>query len=55
MKRRALKELAIAKRAHPPARPAKQQQPALFARMKGTIKIFGDIVSSTGERWHADE
>ena len=27
----------------------------LFGRMKGTGRILGDIVNSTGERWDADE
>jgi hypothetical protein len=57
MKQRALKELAIPKPERPaaPARPVKEQHSAVFGRMEGTIETVGDIVASTGERWHADE
>jgi hypothetical protein len=57
MKQRTHEKLAIAKRVQPVAcaLPAKQQGPAVLARMKGTVEILGDIVASTGERWQADE
>ena len=52
------KEYVITKRGKPVARlvpiePTKKPE-ALFGRMKATVRIHGDI-SSTGERWEADE
>jgi len=57
MKQRTRKELAITKRDQPVACAplTKQQRLAVFARMKGTLETVGDILASTGERWHADK
>jgi prevent-host-death family protein len=54
---RTRKDILITKRGRPVARlvPAGEIQAPLFGRMKGTIRICGDIVSPTGERWEADE
>jgi len=51
------KELIITKRGKPVARlaPIEQEIPQIFGRMKGTIRILGDIVGPTGEKWEADE
>ena len=51
------KEIVITKRGHPVARlvPVEEEIPVIFGRMKGTIKILGDIVAPTGEIWEADE
>ena len=51
------KEIVITKRGKPVARlvPLKTEIPDIFGRMKGTVKILGDIVSPTGEVWNADE
>jgi len=51
------KELVITKRGKPVARlaPIEQEIPQIFGRMRGTIRILGDIVGPTGEKWEADE
>jgi prevent-host-death family protein len=51
------KEIVITKRGRPVARllPVEDEKPVIFGRMKGTIKILGDIVGPTGEKWEADE
>jgi prevent-host-death family protein len=51
------KEIVITKRGRPVARlvPVEKEVPTLFGRMKGTIKILGDIVGPTGEAWEADQ
>jgi prevent-host-death family protein len=51
------KEIVITKRGHAVARlvPVEQEVPTVFGRMKGSIKILGDIVGPTGEKWEADE
>jgi prevent-host-death family protein len=51
------KELIITKRGRPVARlvPVEQEIPQIFGRMKGTVRILGDIVGPTGEKWEADE
>jgi prevent-host-death family protein len=51
------KEIVITKRGRPVARlvPVEKEIPSVFGRMKGTIKILGDIVAPTGEVWEADE
>lgn len=51
------KEIVITKRGRPVARvvPMDQGQPKVIGRMKGTVRILGDIVNSLGERWEADE
>ena len=51
------KELVITKRGKPVARlaPIEQEIPQIFGRMSGTIRILGDIVGPTGEKWEADE
>jgi len=48
-------EYVITKRGKPVARviPIEEQKPQIFGRLKGTVKIHGDIFS-TGERWEAD-
>jgi prevent-host-death family protein len=50
-------EIVITKRGRPVARllPVDEKAPTLFGRMKGTIKILGDIVGPTGEVWEADQ
>jgi prevent-host-death family protein len=52
------KEYVITKRGKPVARlvPAesKENKDDVFGRLKGTVRIRGDIFS-TGERWEADE
>jgi len=54
---RSRKEIVITKRGRPVARlvPADETPAPVFGRMKGTLEIRGDIISSTGERWEADE
>ena len=49
------KEIVITKRGKPVARliPVDEKPPTIFGRMKGTIRIQGDIFS-TGESWEAD-
>jgi prevent-host-death family protein len=50
-------EVVITKRGRPVARlvPVEEGEPRpLLGRMKGTIKILGDVVGPTGERWSAD-
>ena len=51
------KELIITKRGKPVARllPVEPEIPQIFGRMKGTVRILGDIVGPTGEKWEADE
>jgi prevent-host-death family protein len=51
------KEIVITKRGRAVARllPIEEKTPTVFGRMKGTIKILGDIVGPTGEKWEADE
>jgi prevent-host-death family protein len=51
------KELVITKRGKPVAKlvPAEPEIPQIFGRMKGTVRIVGDIVGPTGEKWDADE
>ena len=51
------KELVITKRGKPVARllPVEEKFPQIFGRMKGTVRILGDIVGPTGEKWEADE
>jgi prevent-host-death family protein len=51
------KEIVITKRGRAVARllPIEEKLPQVFGRMKGTIKILGDIVGPTGEKWDADE
>jgi len=49
------KEIVITKRGKPVARlvPVDDESPVIFGRLKGTVRILGDIFS-TGERWEAD-
>ncbi len=53
--------ILITKRGKPVARleplPTKAmgKKPALFGRQRGTVKILGDIVGPTGEKWDAAE
>jgi prevent-host-death family protein len=51
------KEIVITKRGRPVARlvPVEEEFPAIFGRMKGTIKILGDIIAPIDEKWEADE
>jgi prevent-host-death family protein len=52
------KELVVTKRGKPVARilpPEEEKKRPIFGWMKGKIKILGDIVEPTGERWEADE
>jgi prevent-host-death family protein len=51
------KEIVITKRGRAVARllPVEEDVPSIFGRMKGTIRILGDIVGPTGEKWEADE
>jgi len=51
------KEIVITKRGRAVARlmPVDEEKPVIFGRMKGTIRILGDIVGPTGEKWDADE
>jgi len=48
-------EIVITRRGKPVARlvPVDDERPVIFGRMKGTVRILGDIFS-TGERWEAD-
>lgn len=50
-------EILITKRGRPVARlvPVGEIDAPLFARMKGSIEICGDIVAPVGDRWEADE
>jgi prevent-host-death family protein len=50
------KEIVITKRGRAVARllPVEEKPPTVFGRMKGSIKILGDIVGPTGEKWDAD-
>jgi prevent-host-death family protein len=49
-------EIVITKRGKPVARlvPLDEEAPSIFGRMKGTVKILGDIVGPTGEKWFAE-
>jgi prevent-host-death family protein len=51
------REVVITKRGRPVARlaPIDEDLPQLFGRMKGTIRILGDIIGPTGEKWDADQ
>ena len=51
------REVVITKRGRPVARlaPIDEDVPLLFGRMKGTIRILGDIIGPTGEKWDADQ
>jgi prevent-host-death family protein len=51
------RQIVITKRGKPVARlvPMIEELPDIFGRMKGTGEILGDIVSSTGEIWNADQ
>ena len=51
------RQIIITKRGKPVARllPLAVDMPDIFGRMKGTVEILGDIVSSTGEIWNADK
>jgi prevent-host-death family protein len=50
------RQVIITKRGKPVARlaPLVEDRPKIFGRMKGTVEILGDIVSSTGEIWNTD-
>ena len=50
------KEIVITKRGKPVARlvPVDDTFPEIFGRMKGSVRILGDIVGPTGEIWDAD-
>lgn len=53
--RRTRREVVITKRGKPVARLVPiEEPPKLFGAMKGSAVILGDL-SSTGERWEADE
>jgi prevent-host-death family protein len=49
-------EVIITKRGRPIAKlvPVESGTNELFGGMRGTIRITGDIVSPTGERWNAE-
>jgi prevent-host-death family protein len=50
--------VTITKRGKPVAVLAPCPQPKrepLFGCMKGTVRVTGDIITPTGERWEADE
>lgn len=49
------KEIVITKSGRPAARlvPVDDERQVIFGRMKGTVRILGDIFS-TGESWEAD-
>ena len=49
------REVVVTKRGKPVAKlvPVVEDRRPLFGRMKGTVKIVGDIFS-TGEKWEAD-
>jgi prevent-host-death family protein len=51
------KEIVITKRGHAVARllPVEDEKPVIFGRMRGSVKILGDIIGPTGEKWEADE
>ena len=50
-------EVVITKRGRPVARllPAAEQTEPIFGRMKGTIRIVGDIISPIDEPWDAQQ
>jgi len=50
------KEIIITKRGRPVAKlvPVERETNQLFGGMRGTIRIKGDIVKPTGERWNAE-
>ena len=50
------KEIVITKRGKPVAKlvPVHEEAPKLFGRMKGSVKILGDIVGPAGEIWFAE-
>ncbi len=54
---RTRKEVVITKRGKPVARlvPTDDAMPEVFGRMRGTIKILGDIISPIDVKWNADE
>ncbi len=49
------KEVIITKRGRPIAKlvPVESDTNELFGGMRGTIRVTGDIVGPTGERWNA--
>ena len=53
------KEIVITKFGKPIAKLVpilkKAKTKSLFGCMKGTVKIHGDIIASTGEQWFADQ
>jgi prevent-host-death family protein len=55
--RQSRKEIVITKRGKPVARvvPVDEAEPQLFGRMRGTVKIVGDIISPIDVVWEADE
>lgn len=50
------KEIVITKHGRPVAKlvPVESEPNELFGGMRGTIRITGDIVNPTGERWNAE-
>ena len=49
-------ESVITKRGRPVARLAPMEEmPEIFGRMKGTVRIVGDIIAPIDEKWDADE
>ena len=50
------KEVIITKRGRPVAKlvPVESETNKLFGGMRGTIRIKGNIVKPTGERWNAE-
>jgi prevent-host-death family protein len=49
--------IVITKRGKPVARlvPVDDTPPQAFGRLKGTVRILGDIVAPTGEAWDAEQ
>jgi prevent-host-death family protein len=54
---RSRQSILITKRGLPVAQllPVDREAPGIFGRMQGSAEILGDLVSSSGEKWNADE
>ena len=50
-------EIVVTKRGKVVARVVPAEEPAapIVGRLKGSVRILGDIIGPTGEKWEADE
>jgi prevent-host-death family protein len=54
--RQSRRPIVVTKHGRPVAKvvPFRAEPPSILGFSKGTVKILGDIVAPTGERWEAD-